>query len=210
MTIDHFITYFLIVFIATISPGPSMLLALNHGVNHGIGKSIFSGAGNVLGNLLMALASITGLGIVLATSGMVFNCIKWLGILYLAVLGLMMILRPVSDDSSVKYDSNRPNSRKGSRLFLDGFVIAIGNPKGILFFTALFPQFIYVKNSSAINFLIIFITLAIVAFGCYMLYAVSGVKLNRLLRLKSFRKAFNRVIGSFLIGSGMMMAFSKK
>ncbi len=210
MPFNSFITYLLILFIATISPGPSMLLALNHGVNHGIGRSFYSCIGNVTGNLLMALASITGLGIVLATSGMVFNCIKWLGILYLVVLGLKMIFGSVGGDTIDTYNSNRQNSKKGCRLFLDGFIIAIGNPKGILFFTALFPQFIDVKNSSTGGFLIIFITLAIVAFGCYMLYAIFGVKLNRLFRLQSFRKTFNRVTGSVLIGAGVMMAFSKK
>jgi homoserine/homoserine lactone efflux protein len=211
MTLESFFAYFFILFIATISPGPSMLLAMNHGVSHGIGYSVFSGIGNVAGNLLMAVVSIAGLGVVLVTSGMIFNVITWLGIFYLVFLGLKMIFGPVK--------AAVPNTPRGgagwtggrrSKLFLDGFIIAIGNPKGILFFVALFPQFINVQHASAAGFLIVFLTLAGVAFGCYMLYAVFGEKLSRLFRLQSFRKVFNRITGSLFIGMGLTMAFSKK
>ena len=57
-----------------------MLLALNHGANHGILKTVYSGLGNILGNLLMAIVSFLGLGIILITSGLIFNIIKWMGI----------------------------------------------------------------------------------------------------------------------------------
>ena len=49
MTFDYFIAYFLIIFIATVIPGPSMLLAINHGVNHGIVRTIYTGLGNLIG-----------------------------------------------------------------------------------------------------------------------------------------------------------------
>jgi len=101
-------------------------------------------------------------------------------------------------------------NKKGYRLFLDGFIIGIGNPKGILFFTALFPQFINVRHATMSVFMIVFITLGIVAVGCYMLYAIFGVRLNRLFKLYSFRKMFNRITGSILIGTGLAIAFSKK
>jgi threonine/homoserine/homoserine lactone efflux protein len=58
--------------------------------------------------------------------------------------------------------------------------------------------------------MIIFITLGIVAFGCYMLYAIFGVRLNGLFQLHSFRKIFNRITGSILIGTGLAIAFSRK
>ena len=209
MTFDYFLAYFLIVFIATITPGPSMLFALNHGVNHGLARTMYSCFGNLVGNLLMALVSILGLGAVLIASGLVFNVIKWIGILYLIFIGLKLLFAPIQTDISDDHD--KPClSKKGYRLFIDGFIIAIGNPKGILFFTALFPQFINVRHATMSVFMIVFITLGIVAFGCYMLYAVFGVRLNRLFKQYSFRKMFNRVTGSILIGTGLAIAFSKK
>jgi homoserine/homoserine lactone efflux protein len=211
MTFTHFLTYFLILFVATITPGPSMLLAMNHGVNHGVSRTLYSGLGNLVGNLLMALVSMLGLGAVLVASGVVFNIIKWLGIAYLAFIGLKLILEPVKKDADASGDpAKTPRGQRKTRLFIDGFIIALGNPKGILFFTALFPQFINTKDASVASFLVIFVTLGIVAFGCYMLYAFFGDRLSALFHRVSFRKVFNRVTGSVFLGSGLALAFSKK
>jgi len=209
MTLDHFLAYFLILFIATITPGPNMLLAINHGVNHGLARTIYSCLGNLIGNLLMALVSILGLGAILITSGLVFNAIKWIGIIYLVFMGLKLIFDPIQTDTSNDNDDKPNINKKEYRLFLDGFIIAIGNPKGILFFTALFPQFINVQHATIGVFMIVFVTLGIVAFGCYMLYAISGARLSRLFKLYSFRKMFNRITGSILIGTGVAIAISK-
>jgi homoserine/homoserine lactone efflux protein len=210
MTFDYFIAYFIILLIATITPGPNMLLAINHGVNHGFVRTIYSGLGNLVGNLLMALVSILGLGAVLAASGLIFNIIKWIGVIYLVFVGLVIVFEPIKTEITNDNDGKFRSYKSKRRLFLDGFVIALGNPKGILFFTALFPQFINVKHATISGFMIVFITLGIVAFGCYMLYAIFGVRLNGLFQLHSFRKIFNRITGSILIGTGLAIAFSRK
>jgi threonine/homoserine/homoserine lactone efflux protein len=186
-----------------------MLLAVNHGVNFGFLKTVFSGLGNLTGNLLMALVSIVGLGALLITSGFIFTILKWAGILYLLFIGIKIILAPIKHD--IQNESQLPKKRSGAwRLFIDGFIIAIGNPKGILFFTALFPQFINLEKASIDQFIVIFLTLGSVALGCYMTYALCGVKLSRLFRLHSFRKIFNRLTGSVFIGTSVVLAFSRK
>lgn len=207
MTLQYFLAYFLILFIATITPGPSMLLAINHGVNYGLFRTIYSCLGNLLGNILMAIASILGLGAVLIASGVVFNIIRWVGIIYLVYIGIKLISEPVKA-GQISNNSNISKSRY--RLFIDGFLVAIGNPKGILFFTSLFPQFINIEHAKTNEFALILLTLGIVAFGCYMLYAIFGVKLNKLFQLYSFRKMFNRVTGSIFICTGLTLAVSKK
>lgn len=206
MTLQYFLAYFIILFVATITPGPSMLLAINHGVNHGLRKTLFSCFGNLLGNILMAVASIVGLGAVLIASGIVFSVIKWLGIIYLAFMGIKLLLEPVKIDNTT---NNSRISKSSHHLFIDGFLIAIGNPKGILFFTALFPQFLNVE-ATTIDYAILLISLGIVASGCFMAYALCGVKLNTLFQLCSFRKWFNRITATVFIGTGLTLAFSKK
>ena len=210
MTISYFLAYFSIIFLATIIPGPSMLLALNHGANHGLVKTIYSGFGNLIGNLLMALISILGLGIILIASGTVFNIVKWIGVFYLVFIGLKMIFSPITPDIENTLEVKQKVSKKKSRLFFDGFFIAISNPKAIIFFTALFPQFINIENTSISEFLIVFTSLAIVAFGCYMLYGAIGLKINKLFHSVPFRKIFNRITGSLMIGIGLTIALSKK
>lgn len=186
-----------------------MLLAINHGVNHGLFRTVYSCFGNLSGNFLMALASILGLGAILITSGVVFNIIKWIGIIYLMFIGLKLIFEPVRIEvSDGKYEAK--NGKSGSKLFGDGFLVAVGNPKGIIFFTALFPQYINIGHATIREFIVIFATLGIVAVGCYMLYALFGVKLNGLFRIYSFKKLFNRITGSIFIGTGLYIALFRK
>ncbi len=210
MTFDYFVAYFTILFIATVTPGPNSLLAINHGLNHGIRRTIFSGLGNLTGNLLLALVSFLGLGAILIASGIIFTIIKWIGIIYLLFVGFKLIFEPVITETFNDNLDKASTIKRKNNLFLDGLIIAVGNPKGILFFTALFPQFIDIKHATAEGFLIIFSTLGIVAFGCYMLYAVFGVRLNRLFLRESFRKGFNRITGSIFVVTGLAIALSKK
>ena len=122
----------------------------------------------------------------LTTSAIIFNIIKWIGVIYLIFIGLRLIIESAKTviNNDIEYKSK--GGKRRSRLFIDGFFIAVSNPKGILFFTALFPQFINVNDTSRNGFMIIFITLGIVAFGCYMLYAIFGVRLNKLFHLRLF------------------------
>jgi len=210
MTFSSFLSYFIILFIATISPGPSMLLAMNHGLNHGLAKTLYSCLGNLAGNILMALISILGLGAVLLASGAVFNCIKLIGIAYLIVIGLQLIVKPAKADESHAIPGKAGRIKNKGNLFIDGFIIAIGNPKGILFFTALFPQFINAKSNSIVDSVVIISTLAIVAFVCFMAYATFGQRLKKIFRLQAFRKIFNKIAGSLFIATGLAMAHSKR
>lgn len=210
MALQYFIAYFTIMSLATITPGPSMLLALNHGANYGLRNTIYSCIGNSLANLIMAFVSFAGLGVILMASGIIFNIIKWLGIIYLVYLGLSLIIKsPEMKVTPTQYD-NKESKQKRFKLFWEGFIIAIGNPKGILFFTALFPQFIQAGTTTTGGILLIFSSLVAVAFICYMLYAVAGKNLNKLFSRKYFRNLFNRVSGAIFIGTGIAMAFSKK
>ncbi len=209
MILDHFLAYFIIIFLATIIPGPNMLLALNHGANYGITKTIYSGLGNMMGNLLMGLISILGLGIILLKSAILFNIIKWIGVFYLIYLGVKIFFEPLEVSKNNSFTEKVASNKKKSRLIFDGFFIAVSNPKGIFFFTSLFPQFISQNNSPANELLIIFLTMGFVTFSCYILYGIFGQKLNALFQLTSFRKFFNRLTGSLLIGIGLSIAFSK-
>jgi homoserine/homoserine lactone efflux protein len=208
MTINNFIAYFSILVIATITPGPSMLLAVSHGANYGIKKTFSSCLGNLVGNLLMAVLSIAGLGAILIVSGVFFNIIKWIGVLYLIYIGIKLFLEPVDKNKSEKVNSFK-QKKSLTKLFIDGFIVAVGNPKGILFFTALFPQFTNIKYISVSDMLIIFISLGIVAYGCYMSYAIFGSRINKLLHRYTFRKIYNRITGSIFTGTGLALAFTK-
>ncbi len=79
MSFDFFLIYSVTVFVASIVPGPSMLLALTHGMKYGAKRTIVSALGNVSVTLLQAAISIAGLGAILLASEGLFNIIKWAG-----------------------------------------------------------------------------------------------------------------------------------
>ncbi len=89
MSLEFWLLYAVTVFLASISPGPSMLLALTHGMKYGTRRTIATAAGNVIASLLQAAVSIAGLGAILTLSEGVFSVIRWLGAGYLIYLGIV-------------------------------------------------------------------------------------------------------------------------
>ncbi len=91
MSLNFIVLYSMTVFIASIIPGPSMLIALTHGMQYGAKKTIASALGNVTVTLLQALISIAGLGTILIASETIFHLIKWAGAAYLIYIGITII-----------------------------------------------------------------------------------------------------------------------
>ena len=89
MSFNFILLFSMTVFIASIIPGPSMLLALTHGMNFGVKRTIASALGNVTVTIIQASISIAGLGAVLVASESVFQVIKWAGAIYLIYMSLL-------------------------------------------------------------------------------------------------------------------------
>ena len=185
MTTNFILLYSLTIFIASIIPGPSMLLALTHGMKYGAKKTVASALGNLTVTLIQAAISIAGLGTILVASETIFYIIKWAGAAYLVYIGFCIFL---SSDSLVpEDDSDQPaelNTLK--KMFLQAALVTAGNPKAIVFFTAVFPQFINPNSSYLFQSCILLGLGAIIAFSCFMIYALSGQKV-----VSMFSKAFS-------------------
>jgi len=184
-----------------------MLLALNHGIKYGLKHTIFTAFGNVTATFIQAVLSILGLSIILLQSEIIFYIIKYAGVAYLIFIGFKMFFFP--DD---KFDMDKniiKRTYKFHDLFLEAFVVTIGNPKAILFFTALFPQFINVRENSLFQYFIILVILLIIAFICMIIYGFIGEKITNLLSDLKIRKLFDRIIGGTFVGLGISMALSK-
>lgn len=206
MSIETWLLFFGASFIATIIPGPSVLLGLNHGFIYGPKKSIATALGITTAATIMGFVSLLGLGAVLVTSGIVFQIIKYLGACYLIYLGIKTWKSKIS--SIPNQESNNHNS-KSLRLYTQAILVGFSNPKAIIFFTALFPQFIN-HNSSQINqFVIILVTLAFVVFLSMMIYIVGGKSLSPIIRRVKVRKILNRITGGTFVGFGIGVALSE-
>ena len=207
MTFHTWALYAVAVFISTILPGPSVLLGLNHGLVHGKMKSVGTALGVTTAALIMGLVSLVGLGAVLLASGNIFKILKIAGACYLLYLGMQSWRHASQTKNSIK-EISKP-SASGFQLYRKGFWVGMSNPKAIIFFTALFPQFINPENRDTQQFLFILITLAVIVFFCMMLYSVLGEILSPLLKRPGLSTILNRLTGGLFAGFGITMLVSE-
>ncbi len=207
MSLEFIIIYSVTVFIASITPGPSMILALNHGIKYGAKRTLATAFGNLAATLIQAFLSIIGLGAILLQSEAVFSILKYLGAIYLIYIGIKTFF--VSTDFELKVSESGSTSSNSKKLFLEAFFVTAGNPKAIIFFTALFPQFIDARNNTVFQFAIILVILAIIAFSCMMVYSIFGQNMVRFFSKAKFTKIFKRLVGGTFIGMGIGLATGK-
>lgn len=149
-----------------------------------------------------------GLGALLAASEFWFTVLKWLGVGYLAFLGVMLLRSKGSLDASLQ---GRGGSVAPSRqaLFSKSFLVAATNPKGYLFFTAFLPQFITPGEPQAIQYLTLAVVFATVDLLVMFFYALLGTQAVRLLKT-SGALWLDRICGGVLLALAGSLAFYRR
>jgi threonine/homoserine/homoserine lactone efflux protein len=138
MTVENWLTYLGVILLFMSTPGPSHLLMISVGMKNGFSRSLATAAGDLSANVIQMLLASFGLAALLISSQYGFLLIKWAGVTYLAWMGvrqIQMSFRPSSRTDT----ASRTTLRK---LWLTGFITSAANPKAVIFFAALFPQFI--------------------------------------------------------------------
>jgi len=207
MSFNFILLFSMTVFIASIIPGPSMLLALTHGMNFGVKRTIASALGNVTVTMIQAAISIAGLGAVLMASETVFQVIKWAGAIYLIYMGVNLLRSSTTSLSPIElnHSENRNSLRK---MYIQGAFVTAGNPKAIVFFTAIFPQFVDPDTAYLFQFCILLSICVFIAFTCFMMYAIAGSRIVSIFSSATVGKYIKRVIGGTFIGVGVGLAVS--
>lgn len=194
----------------SLTPGPNGLLALTHGGLFGARRTMATALGGVLGFAVLIGLSMSGLGALLMASEHVFEVIRWLGALYLIWLGYRTwrapaILLPATGTGAV-----RQTTRSFSSLFIEGLVVALSNPKAILFFAAFLPQFLDPAASLLLQFAIMALTLAVIEFAFELALAASSEKLLPWLSRDRNSRWFQRTTGGVFVGAGAaLLAFHR-
>ncbi len=137
MTPDLFLAYITTVFILLVSPGPSHLLMLSNSLASGFHRSWATAAGDLTANTLQIAVASTGLVGLLYTSRNFFMAVKWAGVAYLVYLGISQFRRKNSAEINTSIWKQSRNT-----LYWQGFFTSAANPKAVVFFAALLPQFI--------------------------------------------------------------------
>jgi threonine/homoserine/homoserine lactone efflux protein len=189
------------------TPGPAVLLVLSQALSRGTGRAVFSIFGIIAANSVYFVLSASGVGAILLASYDLFFAIKWIGVAYLVWLGLNEIFGTPKLTALRPADDTRGD---GWRMFRKGFVLQMSNPKALVFFTALVPQFLNPHAPIAPQVAILAGTSMAIEFVVQFLYAALAGRFSHLAARPNFAKLTNRVAGSLLIAAGVGMAAMKK
>lgn len=200
------------VFVATetvlcLVPGPAVLLVLSQALARGGPASLWSSLGILAGNTAYFILSATSLGAVILASYDLFFAVRWLGAGYLVWLGVTTFF----GRSSVLSVSPASDTRAGrGRMFWNGFVLQASNPKALLFFTALLPQFIDPHGPVALQVAILAVTSVGIEFVVLGAYGFTAARASRWASRTEAARLTNRVAGSLLIAAGAGMALIRR
>jgi threonine/homoserine/homoserine lactone efflux protein len=197
-----FSAFLLASFVLAVTPGPAVLYIMTRSIVQGRRSGLVSLVAVALGNLGNALAASVGLAALFAVSSLAFSVVKYAGALYLVYLGVQM-LRSSSAESpaAMRVASFR-------RVFRDGFVVALLNPKTAVFFAAFLPQFLSRDAPSILQTLALgslFVAIAAVT-DCFYVLAAGAVA--PALRGSGVRRAGQRIGGGVFIGLGIYTALA--
>ena len=137
---DHLAAFLLTIYILIVIPGPSVLFTISRGVALGRRAALATVLGNTSGLVAQLLLVAVGLGAILARSEAVYTVVKLVGAAYLVLLGIRSIRERKHLAGVLTSGTVAPRSL--GRTIREGFVVGVTNPKGVLIFTAVLPQFI--------------------------------------------------------------------
>jgi threonine/homoserine/homoserine lactone efflux protein len=204
MATDTWLTFIIASLILTMTPGPSILLGMLHSMKYGVKQTSFTALGDISANFIQMIIVAAGLGVVIASSDVAFTLIKWFGVITLVYMGVKMLFDRARLNLSDLDDSQA--SMGAHKLYMKGFLVAAGNPKAIVFFTAFFPQFIDATQPLFPQLAIMCPTMAVLDFTCVMLYALSAKGLMSF--LQEGRDSVNRFGGLALLGAAIYLSIS--
>lgn len=197
--------FFITAFVILVTPGPAVLYIIARSVEQGRLAGLVSTLGVGFGTMFHVAAAALGISALLATSATAFGMLKYLGAAYLIYLGIRKLREA---DSDTRERVRAPESL--NRMFWQGVVVNVLNPKTALFFLAFLPQFIDVNRGHATLQMVVlgllFVGMGIFSDGVWALFAGSaGNFLKTHLGLLRAQRYFS---GGVFIALGLVMAFS--
>ncbi len=204
MDISTWLAYLAVTLIVAATPGPGIFFAISTSIQFGWHRVCFSALGNIVGLFLLSSVTAAGLGALLKTSALLFFILKIAGGCYLFYLGFRQWNSKINIFSYIE-DKSKTEEIKitNMQLFVKGLLVAITNPKGVLFFSALFPQFIKIDNDFIPQFIILTITIMLCTFTSWLIYAYIVTYAKTYFSNEYRVKWFNHISGSVFMLLGI-------
>jgi homoserine/homoserine lactone efflux protein len=199
--LETWLLYVATCFAATLTPGPAVLMTMSVGLRGGALAAALTGTGVCAANAIWITLSVAGLSAVLLASATLFLVLKWAGACYLIYVGLRLIWKRGAGSGAV---SAGPAGARGA--FARGFLVQMTNPKAMIFFGALVPQFVVPSQPLLAQGLILAATLIVIeqlVLAGYGLLAAQGA---RLAGRERWTLVTEKTSGALMIGAGLGLA----
>lgn len=183
-------------FALNMAPGPNNLLSLSHAASYGLRRACLAGAGRLLAFAGMIALAACGLAAALHASELLFQCVKLAGALYLFWLAWQLWR------SGGPAAAQAPAGLGLLAMARREFLVAAGNPKAVLIFTAFLPQFVDPARGVGPQFLLLGLLFLLLEIAAIAIYAAMGLHLRRWLGNTRALRRFNRGCALLLAGAG--------
>ena len=205
--IINFETFLLAGILLNLTPGNDTIFILSRSIAQGKQAGIMSVSGIATGSIIHTTLAAFGLSIIIAKSIIAFTIIKYAGALYLVYIGYKMLTDRSQLNTDTSLEEKKINLKK---IYRDGVITNVLNPKVALFFIAFLPQFIDTTSGNTVfPFLVLGITFTITGtIWCLLLANFASAISNKLKNNKRLFWNINKVCGAVLIGLGIKVALS--
>nr|WP_230390563.1 LysE family translocator [Reinekea sp. G2M2-21] len=191
-------------FALNMTPGPNNLLSMNNARCYGFNTAFIAGLGRLSAFAILIALAASGLAVILYASETLFLTIKIVGAAYLLWIAFNLWRSETYPVSELKNTCNRLGLAKQE------FLLAAGNPKAILIFTAFLPQFVDISANVDEQFFVLGATFLILEMGAISIYAILGIYLRQWFAQPKMAKRFNRGGATFLAMSGASLLLSRQ
>lgn len=204
MELTIWLVYLIAVIGLSLTPGPNSLLVLAHGALHGRARTLWTIGGGAVGFVALIGLSMLGIGALLQSSAHALTVMKWVGGAYLVWLGIQLWRAPAMQLEALP-SAQGERVVTGGRLFRQGLLAAISNPKVLLFYGAFLPQFIVPERDLWIQFVVMAGTFAVVE--CLVEFGLASLAHRIRPWLQRTGRKFNRACGALfgLMGAALPM-----
>ncbi len=206
MNLQLYLAFCVTIAILIAVPGPIVSMIVANALSEGAGAGVTTAVGAGIGNAILLGAAAAGIGVSVARLSALFAVVRWTGAVYLIWLGVR-IWRSHRGRSIELWVQARRRSRT---LFLQGFWVALTNPKAIVFYLAFLPQFIDPHRPVGPQLLVLSATMILLGLCSDVLYALLAGRARTWLATPARRRLHDRITGSVLIGVGVAILLAPR
>jgi homoserine/homoserine lactone efflux protein len=207
MALEMWLAFVVAAILIAVSPGAGAIQAMATGMTHGVRRGYWSIAGMEAGLMLQLALIAVGLGAAVAGSIVAFNVVKWIGVLYLVYLAVRQ-WRSVTTDLRAQLGAVVDGGRLG--LLTRGFLVNATNPKSLVFFLAVLPQFVVPTAPLLPQYLTIGVTMVAVDLVVMGLYTGLAVRLVEWLHTPRQQTILNRVFSGLFATAAVLLSLLRR